>query len=224
MFLYILAGLIALIALVLLIPLSLSVTLDEAGNIRLCGRILGIPVYRSPKGLRPVRLSDYTPRAIQRRERAAKRKQQRQMRRAQRNAKRKSHHPVSGSQRPGNDMPLIDKISFIKELACVILKRTLGHARVDVERLAITVATPDAAQTAILYGGVCTALAALTEMLDLHSHLRIRDTEQYGVAADFTSDNTRADIRLHFRLRVCHLFDIALHALIQFVRRAFRLK
>ena len=213
---YILAGIAALVALLLLVPLSLTLSMDEAGQITLRGRVLGVPVYRSPRPSPPVKLSDYSPRAIRRRERAAARKARRAERRALRRSKARR-----GSA-PPPDVPLATKLTFIKDLIGTVFKRSLKHARVDVERLAITVATPDAAQTAILYGGVCAALAALTEALHQFSHLRIRHPDAYGVAADFTSEKTRADLRIHFRFRLYHVLDVGLHALGRLIRRAVR--
>lgn len=221
---YILLGIVAFLLVILCIPLSLTVVLDETGALRLVGRVLGFPVYRLPKKERPVKLSDYTLRAIRRREHREERRRQRDARRAER--KRKKQQAKEQSKKapkpPDKSMPLTDKLVFIKELAEVVLQRSLKHARVDVESLAITVATPDAARTAILYGSICAALAGVTEALDVFSHLRIRDPERYGVAADFTSERTRADIKLHFRLRVHHVLDIACRALVRLIARMLK--
>lgn len=219
---YILAGIVALILLLLTVPLSLTVSADESGEVRLCGRVCGIAVYRSPKPERPVKLSDYTPRAIRKRERALERRRQRQERRALRKAKKHGQGQASTLKPPKADVPLTEKLAFIKDLAEVVLRRSLKHARVYVERLTITVATPDAATTAIFYGSVCAALAALTEALDHFSHLRIRDAQAFGVTADFLGDRTRASILLHFRLRVHHVLDIGLRALARMVARMLK--
>ena len=218
---YILLGIAALLLVILCIPLSLTVVLDESGELRLVGRVLGFAVYRSPERERPVKPSDYTPRAIRRRERREMRRRQRALKRQQRK-RAKQERAGKVASPPNKWASLTDKLSFIKELLGVILRRSLSHARVDVESLAITVATPDAAQTALLYGGVCAALAGVTEALHLFSHLRIRDAARYGVAADFTSERTRADVRIHFRLRVHHVLDIAWHTLIRTIARMLK--
>ncbi len=220
---YILLGIAALLLVILYIPLSLTVMLDESGALRLVGRALGIAVYRSPKKERPVHLSDYTPRALRRRERREQKRRRRALKRQQRKqASRGGRDGISSP--PDKRLPLTEKLGFIKDLAEVVFKRSLRYARVDVERLTVTVATPDAAQTAILYGAVCAALAGVTEALNVFSHIRIRHPEAYGVAADFTSEKTRADIRLHFRLRVHHVLSIAWHTLRRLVSRMLQKK
>lgn len=221
MFWYILAGIAAFLCLLLLIPLSLTVSLGEDGEVRLCGRVLGITVYRSPKKERPFRISDYTPRALRRRERAKRRQQRREERRALRKGKKAKSDTATTSGKDA-DMPLTEKISLIRDIASAILHRSLKHARVDVERLAITVATPDAAQTAILYGGVCAALSALTEALHTFSRLHIHDETQYGVAVDYTSEKSRADIRIRFCLRLHHVINIAVHTVFRAVGRMMK--
>ncbi len=220
---YILAGIVLFLWLLLLIPLSLTVSLGEDGAVRLRGRVLGITVYRSPKKQRPFRLSDYSPRAIRRRALAEQRKRRRAERRALRKSKKAKPSTPSTSQK-GKDLPLIEAIALVRDIASTVLHRSLKHARVDVERLTITVATPDAAQTAIVYGGVCAALAALTEILHSFSHLRIRDASLYGVAADYTSEKSRADVCIHFRLRIHHVISIAVHTVFRAVGRMMKYK
>jgi hypothetical protein len=220
---YILLGVAALLLVVLCIPLSLTVSLDESGALQLVGRVLGITVYRSPERERPVKLSDYSPHALRRREKREQRRRRKALKKQQRKrnqstAKRKTASP------PDKKAALTEKLDFIKTLAEAVLSRSLKHARVDVASLAITVATPDAAETAILYGGVCAALAGLTETLHQFTHLHIRNAARYGVAADFTSERTRADIGIRFRLRVGHVLDIAWHALRRMIGRMLKKK
>jgi hypothetical protein len=215
---YVLVTLLALLLLLLLVPLSLSVKMNEQGELKLRARVLGICVYRSPKRAKRVRLSDYSPHALRRREKKAERARQRALSRAQ---KKKATAP---STAPSSGEPLISQISSVTELVSLIARRTLFHARVRVDALAITVATPDAARTALLYGAACSALAFLTEALHQFSHLHISHPEHYGIAADFSSEHSRADVRIHFRLHVHHVVRIAAHTLAALIRRNIKSK
>ena len=124
-----------------------------------------------------------------------------------------SHKKVADTQ-----TSLADKISFVTELAKTILSRTLSHARVKVYRLAITVASSDAAKTALLYGAVSPAVAFLLETLEQFSNLKIASDAPIGVQADFTDDHCHADLHVRFRLLVVHLIDVALRSLLQATR------
>lgn len=213
---YIIAGILLLLLLLLLVPLSLTVSLGEDSTLKLCGRVLGFAVYRSPKKERPFTPSDYTPRAMRRRERAEQRRLRRKQRRATRKGKVQKQEAKPDTKK-NKDRSLSETISLVRDIASTVLHRSLKHARVTVDRLAITVATPDAAQTAILYGGVCAALAALTEILNNFSHLRIRDAARFGVAVDYTSERCRADVCIRFTLRIHHVISIAIRTVIRAV-------
>ncbi len=143
-------------------------------------------------------------------------------RRAQKQAKKEakkkpllaeSHKKVADTK-----TSLSDKISFVTELAKTILSRTLSHARVKIYRLAITVASSDAAKTALLYGAVSPAVAFLLETLEQFSNLKIASDAPIGVQADFTDDRCHADLHVRFRLLVVHLIDVALRSLLQATR------
>ena len=195
----------------LILPLTLTLTLDESGQLRMKLHTLGIPLYRTHKKQKRVRLSRYSKRAMARREKKAAKKQAK---------KQKSASPSEQKEPtpPHDKAPLTDKISYVTDLAATILRRSLSHARVRVDRLTVTVASDDAAKTALLYGAISPLLSFLLETLEQFSHLRIPQNAPIGVAPDFTSEQTRANIRLHFRLHVLHLLDIALHTLLQPLR------
>jgi hypothetical protein len=201
-----------LIVFILILPVTLSLRLDESGQLRLRLHILGIPLYRSPKRQKRVSLSHYSKRAMARR----KKKEERRQKKKAKRCKESGASPTP----PPDKAPLIDKISFITDLATALLRRSLSHARVRVDCLTVTVGSSDAAKTAILCGVISPALAFLLETLEQFSHLHISPNTLVGVAPDFTSEHTQADIRLHFRLHVVHLADIALHTLVHILRNS----
>ena len=205
-------GLLALILFILLIPLTVTVRLDDTGNTSVCLRILGIRFFRTPKPEKPVRLRDYTPRAMKRRARKQAKKE------AKKAAKKKPKIAEAHSQAPGTEASLSDKLSFVTGLAKTILGRTLSHARVKVYRLAVTVASSDAAKTALLYGAISSAVAFLLETLEQFSNLKIASGAPVGVQADFTEDKCHVDLHVRFHLRVIHLIDVAIRAMLQAVR------
>lgn len=189
----------ALMLLFLAAPVTLTVVMNDEHGFRLRGRILGLSFYRHPEKKKRVRLSDYS-------ERAMKKKQEKQ---------NKKERSAPSLPPPADDAPLTEKLSFATELASTVLRRSLSLAHVRVRRLTITVGSSDAATTALLYGVVSPALAFLLETLEQFSHLHISRNARVGVAADFTADRTRTDIHLRFRLRVIHLIIIALHSMIK---------
>ncbi len=203
---YIAGGMVALLALLLFLPLTLTLKMDDRGQIKLCFRLIGIPFWRVPEKNRPVRLSDYSPRAMEKRRRKQQKQAEKQARREQkRQAKVTSPSPAI----PQKEASLSDKITFVSDFVSYILAHSLNHARLKVTRLAITVATPDAAQTAMLYGALSPAFALLLEVLDHFTHLNIPANARVGLAVDFCAEHTKVDIHLRFRWHLLHVLHIA---------------
>ena len=183
--------------------------MEGEGDTSLCLRLLGIPLFRSPERERPVRLRNYSPRAM-------RRKAKKQARKA---ARKKPPKAAAHPQAPKKEASLSEKISFVSDVARNIFVRTLSHARVKIFRLAVTVGSSDAAKTALLYGAVSPAVAFLLETLEQFSHLKVASGAPVGVQADFTAERCRVDLHLRFRLRIVHLLDILIRTLLHTASR-----
>ena len=118
------------------------------------------------------------------------------------------------AQRP----PLDQTVRMVLALVKIIFARFGHHLRIDVTRLRLTVATGDAAGTAILWGAVCPAVGALLEILDRITNLRTLKHCEIDVQPDFTAETFSADVCIAFSLCVWQVFDIALRALFGFIR------
>ncbi len=204
-FLYILGGLIALIALILFLPIRIKILVDDQQGLVIEVRILGYLYERIPEKERRVRLSDYSPRAMERR----RKKEQKKLSKHAKKSPVKAEQPsASLFSMPKKTAPLGDQLRFAGEFIRVALRRTLSHARIHVKQVMLTVASDDAAKTALLYGAASTALAGLAEVLDTYSNLRIRHAERFGVVADFTSEQCRAQVDIVAHLWLWQILDI----------------
>jgi hypothetical protein len=203
-FLYILGGLIVLITLILFLPIRIWISVSDTEGLVIEVRILGYLYERIPQKTKRVRLSDYTPRAIERR----RRKASKQANKASRKKSISAEPSASLFSIPKRTAPLSDQLSFALEFIRVALKRTLSHARIYVNRLVLTIGSDDAAKTALLCGTAKTALGALCELLDSYSHLRIRQSDRFGVIPDFTSEHSQAQINIVARLWLWQILDI----------------
>ena len=109
---------------------------------------------------------------------------------------------------------LSDILSLIKAVLEVVVTRFRKHFRIKITRIRITVATGDAAKTAIMYGAISGGVAAILEVLDRTMNVKYAKPEDYdvGVDADFLGEKTVADIKIAFSLRVKDVFDIIFRA------------
>ena len=85
-------------------------------------------------------------------------------------------------------------------------------------KIRISVGTPDAAKTGILYGAVCQGVAYLTEVLDHVTNVKKTKKSEISVSADFVSGKTVADINISFSLTVWQALDILLGAAFEYIK------
>ena len=97
-------------------------------------------------------------------------------------------------------------IEYIK-IVLKKLKKLLKHTRFTNAVLDIIVATSDAADTAILYGKVCSAVYPLIEILD--SALKFYPNS-ISVKTDFSSEKMKFLLSGVFKIRVIHILGFVL--------------
>lgn len=133
--------------------------------------------------------------------------------------KKKQHEKEHPTEKPKKSLSeILDLISLCRKLAAKVIRKFFGHLRIDVARLHLTVATGDAATTAIAYGAVTESVALLYPVLESVKTFRVPDMADVDIRADFCADSMDADILISFSLRVWHVFDIAFGALFTFIR------
>lgn len=110
---------------------------------------------------------------------------------------------------------LLDTINTVKDIVGEIAKTFFGHLRIDLARLHITVASDDAATTAIYYGLVCDALTHLLPVLESTKGFKTPKAQDISVRADYLSEHITADVKISMSLRVWHV----LHTLITAIKK-----
>ncbi len=115
---------------------------------------------------------------------------------------------------------ILDTVSLITSVAKVVIKKTFGHARLKLTRVNITVATGDAASTAIAYGAVSQSINVLFAVLNEVKRVKLpTEPDDVNVNADFLAQKSDIDVKLSFTLRVWHIIHIACAALIKLIGR-----
>lgn len=206
--LYILLGLLLLIAAILLTPTA--ITIEYQDDIRLSFSVFGIRLWKHPKPPKKIKISDYTPRALAKKKRKEEKRNKRLQKKKQ---KKKAATPTAKKSKT-----LLQNLSSIRRLSSIVLARTSKHLRIEARRLIITVGSEDAAKTAILFGAVNQAAIALLECLKQNGNLKQTHRSRIAVRADFEAEKTTADIKLIFTLRVWHLLDILFRTVKQWAK------
>ena len=126
---------------------------------------------------------------------------------ARRKAKQKKQEKKEKSATMKENLDLIGKVIGF------FFSRLLGHLRVDVAKLHVTVGSPEAAKTAMLYGVAVQGVGYILTFLDKASNLHGMKRADVRVDADFLSEEIRMDIDISFSFRVWHLFHLIFGAL-----------
>ena len=152
-----------------LLSIRLRITIEYSDSLCVYARILyfiRIPI--TPGKEKRLKLSEYSDKKIARRDRAKQEKavqkeQKKQEKIAQKAEKKKrlKEHPEEAK----HERTLSENLSLIIDVVKVLLGRFFRHLRIDLSRIHISVASEDAAQTAILYGIVSQSVAYLLELL-----------------------------------------------------------
>lgn len=198
-----LCALLLLLFILLLFPVRASLRYDGAFSVE--GRYLffRFPIY--PK--RKPRLSDYSPRKVRKMKR--KRKQAREKERLKARLAQKHAAKPRAEGKPKETTP--EKILRIVRLVLYVLRNT--YYRIRIRRLFITVASDDAAKTAILYGVTAQSVAYL--LATAKGFVRLREDDgAVGVVADFLA--TTSSVEIHLTVSTTPL-----HVLIMLLRRLF---
>lgn len=193
--LLIIAAVVSLLAWLLSRKVHFNLSFD--GSLKLFFRVLFVKLPIFPREEKRVKISDYSLRAIRRREKKAQRLKKR------RKAKPTAEKPHEN--KPHAEKSILDNLSDITKLAVDTAKRVRRHGRVDVRTLDITVGTDDAAKTGILYGAVAQSVAYLLNMLGTALEMH---ADNVHVNADFTALTSTMLVEIDFSMRIWHFLGL----------------
>ncbi|MBR7181954.1 MAG: DUF2953 domain-containing protein [Clostridia bacterium] len=191
-------------ALLLSLRIRFVITLRDEVALTLCVLCFRFRIYPRKKR---VKWKDYSPK---RAERLARKK-------AKKEAKRKKKQDEA-AKRPRPKTTLPEKISLVRALAAALFRKTRKHLKLSAARIRISVATGDAASTAILYGAVSGVLATLLALLERIMTVKARPP-QVQVVADYLHEKSSADVKLVFSIRLIGVFITAFSVALAFLRK-----
>ena len=228
---YIILGIILLIALILSIRAKLNIRLD--GGLTVKGGAGPVILTLFPKKERlkdrkRPRLSAFSYKKHQRRlKREAKKEEQKAAKKAAKKLKKKrsqiSDEVKKTSKKAEKSLP--EKLDGIFELVSFILDefpRLASYIHTDVREMKINVASGDAAKTAELYGGGCALSSALLELLDCRTKMKKTADGAVAVNADFFGEKTSAVIDISMMISLFSVVRVGWHTLKWFIGQKIR--
>ena len=112
--------------------------------------------------------------------------------------KKKKSEPTHVVRQAGEPKPLnlVDHLKIIGEVISTFINHFSSHLTLKLAKIYIKVATPDAAQTAILYGVVGGAVDCIVNMLDEITNIKRVKVRSVLVEPDFLSESCEAKINI----------------------------
>lgn len=109
-------------------------------------------------------------------------------------------------------------IRLLFKIVTAVLKKLPRSVRIRLETFEITVATGDAAKTAVLYGAVSGLAWNLFDILKNNIDFKVRKRASVGVEADFLGEKSRANIKIDLSTTLGRVFVLLMTAGMAFVK------
>ena len=220
---------IVIVSLILLVSFLLSLrgtlNIKYNGELFISLRVLFVKIKLYPKKDKKRRRQSMSAGEAKRIRKAARKRAQKE-RELERQRKREKALAKARKKEERKKKPLSEKISdgvetvkLISDIATGAVKRFTKRIRVKITRFKIRVASSEASKTAIAYGAIVETVNGLLPVLTESKNFRMPPKEDLEVVADFTSDSPEFDIDVSLSLRVWHILDIALAALLKALPR-----
>lgn len=201
--------------LILLFALRVRIAIVYKDDVSLTAQILCFKIRLFPRK-KKVNYKHYSPKKAERiAAKKARKEAKKAKKKAAKKAKREAQHALPPEKRKKATLP--EKITLVRALATVLIRKTGKHLRLRAAKLHLRVATGDAAKTAILYGAVCQTLSYLLALLDRVTRLKAAEPD-VAVTADYLSEKSEADVHLIFSLRVIGALAILFSVIFAFLR------
>lgn len=200
-----------------------TVYIEYRDDVVLSVSVLGIKIGILPKKEKTVNINKYSAKKFRKmlkkkqiaeEKKLAKKKKKDEQKAAKKLAKKQAKEEKKKREKefppehPKKKRSLGENLSLVGDVVRIFFTRFGKHFRIKVARLNITVATGDAATTAILYGIAVQGVQYILALLYKLANVKYRKDAEVNVNVDYLAESTSVDVALAFSLRVWHLFDI----------------
>ncbi len=110
-----------------------------------------------------------------------------------------------------------DMVKELLELIYIILKKFLGRVRIRVRKLDITVASDDAASTALTYALVCDSLNVLIDMLSNTDRINCK-FGKLDCRCDYTDTQFTAEVDILIKVRIIQVIRVLFDSMMEQIK------
>ncbi len=188
---------------VFLFSLRPTVTVHYSNDIAVSVRVLFLRIKILPKKQKKKKGKPMSAKQAEKLRAKLKKKKQKKALAAQEKKVKKQKKKEEQAQAPKEKKSMgeiLDLIRLLSSLLGMVIKKFGKHLRIRFTRLKLTVATPDAATTAIAYGAATQSLSILLPLIESVKHVKLPKEGELDVGIDFTSDAPSFDLLISVSL------------------------
>lgn len=214
---------------VALFTIRVRVDLEMADELKLSVLAFGVRIGILPKKPKKYNIRNYTLKKIAKRDQKAAKKAAKKAEAAKKKAAAKklkkeqeakltkAEKKAIKAQKRAKLPPVPDMIPLFLQVLKTFFSGFLGKFHFRVMRIKIAVGSADAATTAMLYSGICTAMKPVLKFLDKHSNLHGMKNAVIEVTPDFLSDSIKADVKMSFSMSIGGLLGVLFKTAFKFL-------
>lgn len=216
--------LLLIITVAILLFLPGTVIIKYSDNISVYLKVLFLKFRLYPAKKKKVRWKKYTARYVRRRIERKRRKAERQALKQRRKLDKAPEKQKAKRTGKKQKLSFSEVLELVSSMLGTLPARLLHHAKIKIRKLNITVATDDAAKTAMAYAGISASLSYIIAFLDQHAGPKYSKNASVNVVSDFASESEKlsADIDIAFSLSLFGLSDVAIRGLMLFFGKTGR--
>lgn len=214
---------------VILFSVRIRVNLELKDELSLSIIAFGIKINILPAKPKKYKIKNYTPKKIAKRDakaaqKAAKKAEKQKLKAAEKKKKKeeqkkltKAQKKAIKAQKKASRPPLFDMVGLFANIAKLFFSGLFSKFHFHVARIRITVGSSDAATTAMMYCGICTAMKPVLMFLDKYSNLHGMKKADIFITTDYLSEELKLDLKLGFSMSLGGLLGVVLKVAIKFL-------
>ena len=213
---------------VALFTIRVRVNLEMSDELHLSVIAFGVKINILPKKQKKYKLGNYTPKKIAKRDKAAAEKakkkaeaakakqaskEARKKQKADNEAKlTKADKKAIKARKKAARPPIPDMISLFGRILKLFFSGLFSKFHFHVARIKIDVGSDNAATTAMMCVGICTAIRPVLNFLDKHSNLHGMKRAEISVTPNYLSEEIKADVKMGFSTSLGGILGVAIRA------------
>lgn len=199
--------------------MHIRVFYNDSDGLKISARYLFVKIILLPR-VKRLRLRDFT---AKRHKRALEKQRKKKLKKAQKKATVKKEKNAA-APRPKRKIDIKRLFPTLQRILRQITAKFFKRIRWKIKRINVTVATGDAAETAITYGVVSQSLAYLLEFLDSFAKVKVARHGSVSVEPDFLAERSRAEVDICFSISIAAILSTGIALAYEYLanRSAFK--